>query len=108
MVKKITKKLKKGEVENVGFRRCQQIQCSYYTQGGCKPCADCKSKPYEIKKDCKRCFACENVPGAIRWGDKNNKITITKRDLITKMVEQAVMINEVRQKPIVIGGVNDE
>jgi len=54
-------------------RRCTQVQCSFYTQGGCKNCDECKSEPYTIKRDCQRCLACEGVPNSIRWGDAHKR-----------------------------------
>lgn len=67
MSKRLT--LISGESENKTHRRCTQTQCAHYTQGGCKPCDVCKSEPFILKKNCDRCFRCENVPGALRWHD---------------------------------------
>ena len=58
--------------------RCQQTQCSFFREGGCKACDDCKSTSYIINQKCKRCFACENVPGSLRWGENQNH----KSDLV--------------------------
>ena len=63
--------LPRGEMENVHLRRCQQTQCSFFLQGGCRACDDCAAAPYEIRKSCSRCFNCENVPDHLRWDDKN-------------------------------------
>lgn len=67
--KKLT--LNSGAEENEGYRRCSQINCSFYSQGGCKECSSCKTESFIIKKDCEKCFRCENVPGALRFGDEN-------------------------------------
>lgn len=53
------------------FRRCTQIQCGYYLQGGCKFCENCKSESYILDTTCSRCLRCEGVANELRWGDRN-------------------------------------
>jgi hypothetical protein len=62
-----------SQFEDEEFRRCQQLQCGFFTQGGCKPCADCKAGPFNIRKSCERCCACEEVPDSLRWDDELTK-----------------------------------
>ena len=71
-------KLKKGELENDTHRRCQQIKCEFFTNGGCKKCDDCGSASYEINKTCLRCIKCEGIRDSLRWNDgkKKNKLTV--------------------------------
>lgn len=73
------KQLKDGQVENVTHKRCGQTQCEFYLRGGCRPCDDCGAHPYEINKSCDRCYNCENVPDALRWG-KNNVVQIKSKE----------------------------
>lgn len=68
---KVVEKLKKGEIENKEFMRCNQIQCSYFTMGHCQNCDDCGTTSYEIRKSCKRCWDCMTIPDNLRWGDRN-------------------------------------
>lgn len=56
--------------ETATHRRCTQIQCGFYTQGGCLACDDCKSDPFVLNKTCDRCLDCEGVPESLRWGEK--------------------------------------
>jgi hypothetical protein len=52
---------------------CEQKQCGYMTNGGCKKCETCKAEPLKIDPRCETCFSCENKPGFVRWDDKNLK-----------------------------------
>lgn len=65
------KKLKDGQTHNATHHRCTQTKCAYYLHGGCRNCDDCGSEPYEMQNSCDRCYACEHIPDALRWGDKN-------------------------------------
>jgi hypothetical protein len=52
-------------------RRCQQTNCNYYINGGCKKCKECGSKPYVINKKCDACYKCENIPDNVRFEEVN-------------------------------------
>lgn len=70
-------------------RRCTQIQCGYYLQGGCKDCEECKAKPYIINPKCRRCIRCEGVAGELRWGDKDaNKDLLVPKGIIVVVGEK--------------------
>lgn len=65
-----------------GMKRCTQVQCSYYLQGGCKNCFKCRAEPYVINTSCRVCCNCESVPGELRFKGKNQEpqeyeVTIT-------------------------------
>lgn len=94
-------------------RRCTQVQCSYYLQGGCKSCQDetCLAEPYIINTSCSRCLSCENVPGALRWDDPNAGKIGQQQPVMTPELEKEIMeaivqgaknrLNELeKQKPI--------
>ena len=67
----MTAKLTNGQTHNATHHRCTQTKCAFYLQGGCKACDDCKAEPYEMANDCDRCYACEHIADALRWGEKN-------------------------------------
>ena len=72
------KNLKQGEFENSTHRRCQQTQCNFFINGGCKACDECQAESFVLKKGCKRCRECENVPNALRWDEpclQGNKVS---------------------------------
>ena len=92
------KKLKEGKLENKHFSRCRQTQCSFFRNGGCQECADCKTEPFLIKKSCDRCVRCEKVPNSLRWGDK--KETEAVSELMEKIFE--VMEKAQPQEPQII------
>ena len=71
-----------GVMENGEFRRCQQTQCDFFKLGGCKSCADCKASPFNIRKSCHRCDACENVENALRWDDELTKLLGVKKVIL--------------------------
>lgn len=78
-------------------RRCTQSQCGHYTNGECKSCADCKARPFELKNDCDRCHRCENVPGALRWGDPNTEMEAQKQGVSEEQMIEA-MIRALQEK----------
>ena len=82
--------LKSGKMEDGGFRRCQQVQCGYYQNGDCRKCDTCNASPFILKKGCNECFECENVPGSLRWGDKDQ----TADQVIVIKVEEDIPIPE--------------
>ena len=88
--------LKSGITEDKTHRRCQQIQCSFYVQGGCKPCEKCSSDPFILNKDCETCYDCENVPGELRWDDP--KIKAEAQDIIEKNGEMEELLKQLRQQ----------
>jgi len=86
-------------------RRCVQDKCSYYTQGGCKPCDDCKAKPFIINLKCQRCLKCEGVPDELRFtDDKKAKEEVMKKQLIDEMksmielIESDIIVEEEKPK----------
>jgi hypothetical protein len=76
-------------------RRCTQVQCGFYTQGGCKSCDDCKSEPYIIGTTCRRCIACEGVPNCLRWGEK--KFSEEEQKQINRILEAMVAVANSQQ-----------
>lgn len=95
------KELKIGEEENKDFRRCTQTNCAFYQKGGCKSCETCGAKSFELDKTCKRCFACENEPNALRWGDKDLEAEMEKnkqeQQVLTKDI--SIMVGAVLNMP---------
>jgi len=67
----VGKKLNNGQVCNATHHRCTQVKCVFYLRGGCCVCDDCGSVPYEMNNVCDRCYACEHIADALRWGDRN-------------------------------------
>ena len=53
-------------------RRCTQTKCSFYQQGGCRACDECKAEPYIINTSCSSCLSCENCEDMLRWGDNSH------------------------------------
>lgn len=79
--------LPQGEMENAHVRRCQQTQCSFFVNGGCQACDDCKAAPYEIRKSCSRCYGCENLPDELRWGKKNHNAQLQRNAPKEQLIE---------------------
>jgi hypothetical protein len=77
----------KSIFEDKEFRRCQQTQCGFFQKGGCKSCADCNAAPFNVRKSCDRCDACENVSDSLRWDDE-----MTKRIGVKKVIP--IEVNE--------------
>jgi len=73
-------------------KRCRQTKCGFFLLGGCKPCADCSSKPYVINTDCQRCMNCENEENELRWDDK---IIKKQSDIIVKIKPKQEKLIEV-------------
>ena len=59
------------------YSECQQKQCGFYQNGGCKICEECGAKPKMVDDKCKTCFDCEYKPGKLRWGNDNSQPTQT-------------------------------
>jgi hypothetical protein len=95
-----------------GHRRCNQTQCSFYLQGGCKSCSECNARPFEINESCNRCLDCENVPNALRWDDKklteNVELSAEKEKAILEVVkaiaeqELKKLSRKQKEQPIVV------
>ena len=88
------KKLKNGQIQNATHHRCSQTQCAFYLRGGCKACEDCNAEPYELQNDCARCYACEHIPDALRWGDQN--LTALNDAKIKMKQEQLIEIGGIK------------
>lgn len=56
------------------MRRCEQVKCGYYLQGGCQHCQNCKAEPYYINTECGLCRACESDEGELRFGNSDKTI----------------------------------
>ena len=86
-------KPKKGE------RRCQQTQCGYYVNGGCKACEECKASPYIINTSCQRCLKCENVPNELRFGDNKKKETLaeTEEEINLLKITKAILDQRIKE-----------
>jgi hypothetical protein len=88
-----------GDIENNEYRRCSQVQCSYYLDGGCKPCAECKAETFILNKTCTRCTSCETIPNNLRWDDPNaikkgiaasQKNELTQEEITRKLMKHAI------------------
>ena len=64
-------------------RRCQQVKCSFYLNGGCRTCESCKADSFIINTSCSRCLRCESVPNELRFGDRE----ITNKDMTKEIVK---------------------
>ncbi len=89
--------LEKGETENKDYMRCRQTKCSFFINGGCRPCDNCRIKEFILSKDCERCNACSNIEGELRWGNKN----INNKEAVKKPLKIVLMEGD---KPIAIIG----
>lgn len=69
----VFKNIKRGELENNTHRRCSQMKCGHFLQGGCRECEECGAEPYVLNKECESCDACENLPDELRWGEKKRQ-----------------------------------
>ena len=87
---------KKKEAE---LRRCTQIRCGYYLQGGCKKCSDCKTDSFVINTNCSRCLCCENIPNALRWDDGIDRDISSAIDLHLTEVELESAEEELKEEP---------
>lgn len=76
-------------------RRCEQIQCSFYQQGGCKNCEECKTETLIINTSCCSCLSCENVPNMLRWGDNSHWSKI--RQLESQMGKNEELESEIEK-----------
>lgn len=75
------------------FRRCQQLNCGYFVNGGCKKCDECNAKPFHINTSCNSCLCCENVQDSLRWGD-NEQFNEQKQEQELKLAELIFKIVE--------------
>lgn len=104
MSKKKPFNLKSGKTEDKEFMRCPQTQCSYYTQGGCKTCDNCKTEPYIIKKSCDFCHSCMSLPGFLRFKNDKNKQKEEElkrlKETLMLAIEQIKRDKEWRQMPV--------
>ena len=86
--RKKNKHLKSGVLETDKYKRCLQINCPYYREGGCQPCEECGTESYVLKKECYRCMSCANISNNKRWTDsKEDKRMKSTRDIIKAITE---------------------
>lgn len=77
----------------MGIRRCEQIKCAFYLQGGCQDCNNCKAKPYEINTSCDMCLQCEGEEGELRFGYKNKSKTTGQQKILDKEQLKCIEVN---------------
>jgi hypothetical protein len=72
------------------MRRCTQIKCGHYLQGGCQCCDDCGAEPYNINERCRRCLQCEGEEGELRWGEQGNSDESLLKEKMPPVPEEEV------------------
>lgn len=84
--------------------RCTQIKCGYYLEGSCQDCEKCSARPYEINESCEECYDCENVPGSLRWGEKQEgleKECVGEEEEVLEGVKEVIeqRLRDLKSKP---------
>jgi hypothetical protein len=92
MTKTTTLKLNSGVSETETQRRCTQVQCEFYVNGGCKPCEECNAPGFVLNKDCERCFKCENIPNNLRWEDPEALKAMNKQPIKRQITQEDMVL----------------
>jgi hypothetical protein len=87
--------IEKGFTEDKTHRRCNQVKCGYFINGGCKSCSDCGAESFVIQKDCKKCLSCEGVQDELRWNDdKRNKSDLKEKTEELLMAQMMLLMTQ--------------